>query len=263
VRNLENHIDAEYLFSRRLSVRAGYRFGQRKVSFIDPEAGATELDTTFTTHTFVSSVSYRLGNKLNLFGEYQNGNRDNVFTRIEPMDFQIVRVRPTWRISEKLAVNGSLIWRSTETPNADTTRNKVDFITGSFALTYNPTTNAFVNLGFNRLNLESDTDIRFFLAGVLTNGVSSYAFYNNDFFVDAGATLFDRLRAEVNYNFSEATRISSFPTKFVYLRPQLSIKLIESLWLNGSYFRYRYDERQSNANDYKTQGFTASLTVKL
>lgn len=80
--------------------------------------------------------------------------------------------------------------------------------------------------------------------------------------MDAGVALLDRLRAEVNYNFSEATKTSSFPTKFVYLQPRLSIKLVNELWLNGSYFRYRYDERQSNANDYKTQGFTASLMVK-
>jgi hypothetical protein len=263
VHNLENQIEAEYLFNRRLAVRAGYRFGHRKVSFIDPTAQTTELDTSFTTNTFLGSVSYRFNNKLNVFLEYQNGSRDNVFTRIEPMDFQIVRFRPTWRVSEKLSVNGSLIFRDTDTPNADTTKSDVKFITGSFAFDYNPTPNAFIRLGVNRLNLDSDTDITFFSAGVLTEGVSSYVFHNTDFFVDAGITLLDRVRAEVNYNYSEATKSSSFPTKFIYLRPHVSVKLTELLWVNGGYFRYRYDERLGDTNDYKSQGFTASLTVKL
>lgn len=147
VRNIENRVDAEYLFSRRFAVRAGYRYGYRKVLFLDPEAGSSEVDTTFTTNTFLGSLSYRPNNRLNVFLEYQNGSQDNAFTRIEPMDFQIVRLRPSWRISDKLAVNGSLIYRRAETPNDDLTTSEVNFATGSFAIDYNPQPETFIRLG--------------------------------------------------------------------------------------------------------------------
>jgi hypothetical protein len=262
LRNIENRIDVEYLFGKEVTARVGYRFSSRSVEFGSPEAPSVRFDASFTTQTFLGSIGYRVRQSLNAFLEYQNGKSDNAFTRIEPLKLQVLRMRSSYRPSDHVTISAALILRKTETPNPDTTTSQVKHGTLSWSVAYTPWKDAFLNVGYNRMNLESETDIRFFSANILTRGMSTYGFFNDNFFLDCGLTLFNRVRAEVSYTFSEATRVSTFPTKFVYFRPRVSVKLSHLLWLSGGFILYKYDERQSNLQDYEMNGFTASLILR-
>ncbi len=273
VKSSMNLFAAEYRPSPRIAFHVGYRFSHRVVRIREIDDASLERDerTTLNTNTLIAGMSLRLARKFNATVDYENGGSDNAFTRVSPYDFSRWRVRFGYRPLENWSINGafSLYHSSNPTPFAV---NRFDNTGWSISIFYAPAERFALNLGYNRLDIDSEANIIFFIANRLNRGRSLY-FSNTDLvFADLSVGVTRRLELAAGYRLVRDAGIdradagpndffTSFPLAFHRPSARLTIRLSGNLKWNVSYDHYSYNEKRLAVQDYHANLLYTSLQL--
>jgi hypothetical protein len=53
----------------------------------------------------------------------------------------------------------------------------------------------------------------------------------------------------------------AFPVAYYHVEPRLSVRVIDRYWFNAAWYRYEFDRRQNDAQDYRAEGALFSLSA--
>lgn len=277
VKSSSNLLNVEYALTPGVALRLGYRFLHRVITE-DTAVGdlvgsrtSSESVTRFNTHTGILGVSLRAWKKANLFADYENGTSDNGYTRISPFHVRNWRVRAQYKPLPKVSVNGSFVRRYSDVPLPLATnrfRNTGFSASGSWL----PSERFVLNVGYNRMDINTEAGILFFLSGALNQGRSFYASNTNFVFGDALIGITKRLDLFIGYRLlkdvgtdrlpvSPSDFVNAFPLSFHQPSAHVSFKINRRLRWNVGYDHYSYNEKQFSIQDYRAHIVYTSLGV--
>ena len=272
-----NTIEGDFDINSRLSIHAGYRYGDRHIELgssniaVGAAANPALEKIDNSTNTFIFGFKAKPVKIWTLYMDMERGSADNVFTRVDNYDFTNVRVRSILRPNRTLSFNASVITKDNNNPAiAESNRNfgvniKSRVFTSS--LDWSPNERFALNGGYTKTNVTSDADIILALSGVLTFGESRYFMRDNFFFVSGYVQLFSRATLFGGYrlhndpgqgNRSPAANllIGSFPYEMQSPEAKLVCKLHKNVdWIAG-YQYFGYELRVPNTS---TQFYHAHL----
>jgi len=254
--------EAEWRVDRNWTVRGGVDELARRVSFVertdgkitDQESGDQNATTYFVNGAF------HYGKKWSAFAEYQDGQVDNVFLRVDPADVQIARLRGSYRPTERWSFNLSAVYRHGRNPNPDV-NNEVYSRAYALSTDYNGK-KLSLSTGFTVVNLDSSTDIVYCTGSpcVLTPDVSLWSFIDNHVFADVAYRFTDRVTGLFKGQISDSR--DSFPIQYYYVEPRVSVRVAKGYSVSLGYFRYEFDRKFDASQDYRATGglFSVSAT---
>ncbi|QQS47783.1 MAG: hypothetical protein IPM66_03775 [Acidobacteriota bacterium] len=264
-----NTVDFQYAPSRKFMMSAGWRTTRRNVGIT--ALNAVEEDT-LTTNTGIANVRIRPVDRLNLFFDYENGTADNVFVRINAMDFQRVRARVNLQATDTLSLTGtfSATDRTNPTPQVE---NDSDYRSYSISALWEPTSRFYLTGGYNYDDLFSTANIFYFINNVARTGKSLYYARQNFFFFDSRIGVSKYLDLFVLYRYvndggapSSANAgagaddfVTSFPLNRHNPEARLAIHAGNRVTFNVSYRHFSYNEDTFNVQDYRSNIVTSSV----
>ena len=268
----EGRTEAEWRASRRWTLRAGYRRLERSIEFGTREVVVNNLTSTTTTttsadeadqasDTFFGSATFRWNRKWSAFLELQDGQVDSVFVRVDPADFQLARLRGSFRPTDHWSFSLTSTYRRAQNPNP-TVENKVDSRAHAVSTDYTGKRLAF-STGYSVMNLDSSTDIVFCTGSPCTppatqvSDISSWRFADNHYFADVRYRFSERFKGSLRGQMTDSR--GTFPVDYYYVEPRLSVRLYSGFWFNVAAYRYQFDRGQDNTQDYRAQGALLSL----
>ena len=118
-----NLFEGDYQFSRRFSINLGYRYSHREVTVglfdVNLITGAIarsgEEDVTNSTHTVIFGTRVKPLDNWTIYFDLENGESDNVFTRLANNDFFNYRIR-SLATYKQFSFNVSYIAKDMESP---------------------------------------------------------------------------------------------------------------------------------------------------
>lgn len=264
-----NTVDFQYSPNRKFMMSAGWRTTRRNVGIT--ALNAVEEDT-LTTNTGIANVRIRPVDRLNLFFDYENGTADNVFVRINAMDFQRIRARVNLQATDTLTFTGTFAAtdRTNPTPQVE---NDSDYRSYAVSALWEPTSRFYLNGGYNYDDIFSTANIFYFLNNVGKTGKSLYYARQNFFFFDTriGVTKFLDLFVLYRYlkdngapsSASAGSGPDDFVTSYPLLRhnpeARLAIHAGNRVTFNVSYRHFSYNDDVFNVQDYRSNIVTSSV----
>ena len=271
--SLWNTLDLRYAPSKKFSVDAGWRTTRRTVKLSEFSSSATygsSEEDTLHTNTGILGLRFRPVDQLNLFFDYENGQADNVFVRIAPMDFQRVRARATVQATEKLSFTATLSTTDRTNPTPFV-QNDQDYRSASISAFFEPNSKLWLTGGYNYDDVFSTANIYFFIAGTVRTGKSLFYSKQHFYFLDSriGITKYVDLLLAYRYlkdrgapSSAPVTGPNDFATAFPLKRhnpeARLAIHLGNRTTLNVNYRHYSYNEKLFSNQDYRSNIVTTS-----
>jgi hypothetical protein len=267
-----NNLQLTFSPSRKFSATAGYRFSHRDVEIRkfkeEPEEESQD------THTFTANLRFRPSKRASVFFDYENGERDNAFVRINPLDYQLVRTRVNIQPTDKLSFNFNFTAadRTNPTPFVE---NDSDSRSVTASATWQPNTRIYLTGGYDYNYFFSTANIVFFSNFALKKGRSLYYARQDFVFVDSRLALTKRLDLLLAYRYTgdrgEPDK-SLFgpnpgPNDFLNTLPlrrhnpevRLAYRVNNSVTCNLSYRHFSYNERDGLKQDYRANILTTSV----
>jgi hypothetical protein len=268
--------------NNRIAVNVGYRFTNRKVNDLGldinllngaqtPRGGE---DLTNQTHSILLGAKVKPTKNWSIYGDYEHGQADNVFTRLANNDFDNFRVRSITRMKQ-LTLNMSAIVRDGESPGESTAFAasgtvpafpSIDTIVTTksriFAASvdWTPRDDLTLSGGYTYTHQTSKADIivpigvPIFPTTRFLQGISEYYLRDNHFYFDVTARPIKRVTLFASYRISDdrgqgdrkATRpqdfITSYPMRLQSPEVRLAIRLTRNIDWNLGYQYYDYQE---------------------
>lgn len=261
----EARTEAEWRASRRVTLRGGYRRLDREVTFTTTDVNNLTSATTESeeegdqaSDTFFGSVTFRWNRLWSVFLELQDGEVDNVFLRVDPAEFQLARLRGTFRPTDRLSFSLSTLYRHGENPNPDV-ENTVDSRSYSISADY-AGERLFFSTGYTAVNLDSTTDIVFCVGSPCTQtaDLSAWHFADNHYFANVTYKFNDRFRGSLRGQMTDSR--DTFPVDYYFAEPRLAVRLYSGFWANLGWYRYEFDRAQDDTQDYRAEGALFSIS---
>ncbi|MGH9804188.1 MAG: hypothetical protein ACRD4D_03365, partial [Candidatus Acidiferrales bacterium] len=286
-----NRFEGRYDFNRTVGVRAGYIYTHRDVAIQGIEDGVadpcetTELDT----HSLLLGGDIRVNRTFRLFVDWEHGEFDNVFTRLSAADIDRFRVRTQWTPTRGVRFNTSWFLFDSDNPNPliESLQENRGYALDLQFFRYE---RGYVNLGYARNDINTETDILFFVANVLRQGTAIYTANDNYAYLDFGGRLFGKLYADAGYRvvFNSGTFPASDPLGtcvpfevgscnnvtgldplFVnwgglnYHQPHAGVRysFSDNVSWKGGWRWYGYNQKTGAFSDYKAHIVTTSLVL--
>ena len=289
-----NRLEGRYDFNRSVGVRVGYLYTTRDVSMQHIEDGVPEPleDTELDTNTLLLGANFRVNRKFRLFFDWEHGTFDNVFTRLSAADIDRVRVRTRWQPVRGVRFNTS--WFLFDSTNPNPLINSDQENRGySLDFQFSRFDRGYLNLGYARNDINSVTDIEFFIGGGLglQRATSIYVANDNYAYADFGGRIVGNLYGDAGYRvvFNAGTFPASDPVGACvtgevgsscdntpvldplnlnrgglnYHQPHAALRYAFSdnvSWKAGWRW-YGYNVKQGTLSDYKAHIVTTSLVL--
>ena len=263
-----NRIEAEWLLNRRWTLRGGHIRTERDAGFENSETDNILMTTTITeseedgdqsADTFFGSVKFRYDRKWSVFLEYWDGEVDNVFLRVNPAEFNMVRLNGRYRPNDHWTFNLTARYRDEENPNPDA-RNNVDSRTYSISADYSRE-RLWLSTGYTLVDFDSSINIAFctgFPCPPATTAISVWNFDNNYYFLNTTYQFSDRFKGSLRGRITDSR--GSFPIDYYFVEPRISARLYSGFWLNLGWYRYEYDQELDSSQDYRAEGAVLTLS---
>jgi len=284
-RRATNLIEGDYQVNNRLGFNVGYRFTDRHVQIEGSDRNVTapipvtileEADNQ--THSIIAGLKAKPLKNWVIFADIEDGNSDNVFTRLANYDFINFRIR-TRASFKNVTFNASYITKNNDNPSRSVETPPVDFSaetrSHTFAtnLDWTPMAKLSFSTGYTYQHLNADTDIIVPVAGARLPGISQYFVRESYYYFDVHATPIRRVSLFASYRISDdkgqgsrvSTRpqdiITSYPMTFQSPEIKLAIRLTNNIDWNIGYQYYDYKERFANAQNYSAHLPYTSLRI--
>jgi hypothetical protein len=289
-RRFMNTVEADYQFSPRYSVHAGYRFTDRHIELAHLDRTTTltsraeEVDNQ--THTAIFGLKAKPVKAWTIYFDGEHGNADSVFTRLANNDFTNFRLRNRINASNNLSFNVALITRDNTNPADIITSASVPFGTPAEALDVNVKSRHFTSSvdwapggrfslsgGYTHMRVTSIAGILLPISGQRRVGESQYYSRDNFFFVNVFVRPVSRVTFYAGYNInkdngqgnraapSNVILIDSYPMSFQTPEARVTLKLNRLLDWNVGYTYYNYRDRFFPSQNYHAHLPYTSLRI--
>jgi len=276
-RKYQNIVEGDYQFNPRHSVHFGYRYSHRRIEegfegfnlgsngSVSGNVRSSESDVDENnTHAVFGGFKTRPANNWTIFGDFERGTADNVFTRIGNYDYTNIRAKSRYAPSSKLAFSLAFISRDNANPSEIAGVSLEDFGVSiksrifTSAVDWTPNSRFSLNTGYNYNWLNSNAVVNYFFNNIQhPEGRSLYYVRNNFFFIDTTALLTPRVSLFTSYRINKdngqgtrladpagapGTLVSSYPMSFQSPEARLAVKINRRLDWNVGYQYYNYNE---------------------
>jgi hypothetical protein len=282
-RRAVNTIEVDYDFHRNFSAHIGHRYTDRRIELNGfdrnlaqpaPAPGEPE-EFDNRTNTYFWGFKARPVKIWTTYFDFEKGESDNVFTRIDNYDFTNVRVRSILRPNPRLAINLSVVSKDNTNPSiADPVTLQpfgadVNSRIYSASVDWAPNSRFWLDTGYTHTHMTSDAVIVFFAPApgttspsVRTVGLSRYfvrdefAFINTSIQMHQRASLFagyriHRDRGQGNRASSPSVLIGSYPMQFSTPEFRLAVRLHNRVDWNVGYQYFDFKEKFVNRQFYQ------------
>lgn len=298
-RRFHNQLEADYQFGPRLSVHAGYRFVDRHIEISGtgrilptPVSSTAAFDEVTDTqnHSFFAGFRARPVKTWTMYFDFERGEADNVFTRVDNFNTVNFRVRNRIQPSRRLTLNLSFVSRDNSNPGVavrdrtlfgtlDATPFSVESDMRIFTSSVDWLADERLTLsgGFTHTRLDSDAEILFFAAlpgGRFVTGRSLFFMRDSFFFFNAQARLHSRVTGFAGYRVHHdtgqgerplqpdaSTFVRSYPYTFHAPEARIAVRLNRRLDWNIGYQYYGYNERIAAQQNYRAHLPYTSLRI--
>ncbi|HKV37662.1 MAG TPA: hypothetical protein VJX67_00505, partial [Blastocatellia bacterium] len=281
----QNTAEANYDFSSKFQVHAGYRFTHRDVdqgNLTVPPAGVLQFET-FENNTNTGFFGFRARPVpiWSLYFDFERGSADNVFVRVGNYDVSNVRVRTLIKPTKTLAINASLVTKKNDNPSVTQAPVPAPFGVNissrifSTSLDWTPNSKLSLSSGYTYNHLNSDAAIIFFLNFAETQGTSLYFVRDSFFFFNTRVQVNPRLSFYTGFRIdsdsgqgsrtasSPSEIISSFPLHFISPEARFSVMVNKHIDWNAGWQYFDYNEKLGTNQDYRANTAYVSLTLRL
>jgi hypothetical protein len=230
-----------------------------------------EADTQ-TANAFIGGVRFRPVKSVSLFFDYENGETNNAFVRINPLEYQRFRVRANVNVTNTLSFNSTFTTTDTTNPTPQV-ENEGDFRAFSISATWEPKERLWLTGGYNYDYIFNTAGILFFIGGVRNDGRSIYYSRQNLIFLDSRFGITNRLDFFLLYRYIQdrgapsSASVPAGPNNFISSFPlyrhnpeaRVAFRFNNHVTANLSYRYYNYEEKSFNVQDYQAKILTTSL----
>lgn len=282
-----NTFEIDYQFHPRFSAHAGHRYSDRHIELdaLVQDIGASpeepELETFDNrTNTFFWGFRARPARVWTLYFDFEKGETDNVFTRVDNYDFTNVRARSRINPMNGLSINFSFVTKDNNNPSLTdpiTRRNfGSDINSRVFTTSVDWSANAKFSLasGYTRSHVSSEAVVVFFLNGAAQEGLSRYFLRDNFVFLNTQFQLHPRASLYAGYRInidkgqgdreaSDRVLVGSYPQQFQSPEFRFVVKLHDRLDWNVGYQYFDFQEQFVNNQRYQAHLPYTSLRLYL
>lgn len=231
---LSNLLEADYQFSNKFSIHAGWRHTRREINVFGLE-GSTTTNTILptpsplptpsvssltigeteenSTNTFIAGTKIKPTKGWVIFADVEHGTSDNVFTRLENYDFTNFRVRSRWSY-KTFTVNVSGITKNNTNPSQTVDNPGLPFGTDVKSRTFsgdvewNPNDKLRLSGGYTHRNQEAKTPIYMWIglvpsSGIRTLGLSEFYVKDRYVYVEMAAKPHRRVSLYATYRINK------------------------------------------------------------
>jgi hypothetical protein len=280
-RRFTNLIEGDVQVNRRFAFNIGYRYTHRRVALsvfeqnlLSSSILEDESDShSNSTNAVIVGVRIKPTDNWNIYGDFEKGQSDNVFTRLSNNRYTNLRVRSITHF-KRFTVNFSGLIRNNDNPGTSEPVTSsggfpaTDTIASSrtryfsASVDYTPLEKWTLSAGYTYNHQTSDTDV---IVPIGTPNQSSTTWYlgksmyfsrDNYFFFDVTAQPIKRLTLFASYRIDNddgqgdrtITRpqdiITSYPMRFQTPEVKLSFRINRHIDWNVGYQYYSYSEKQ-------------------
>ncbi|MBI3649613.1 MAG: hypothetical protein HY231_01035 [Acidobacteria bacterium] len=252
-----NTLQLQFGRGRKFSGNLGWRYTFRNVQIIGAVATDKETERQ-NTNTFIGGARFRPSVRTDFFIDYENGSSDNVFVRINPIDYQRVRVRANIGVRDTLSLHTTFTATDRTNPTPQV-KNDSDYRDFSVSVMWEPKARFWIDGGYNYDYIFSTANIAFFVSSVLKTGTSRYYSRQHFFFFDTRIGVTKRLDLFVLYRYLKDVGapnaaapvlvpanndfVTSLPLQRHNPEARLAFRCNNHVTANLSYRHYSYNER--------------------
>jgi len=269
-RSYWNTLQLQFNYGRRFSANVGWRATRRTVTLTNPDEGDGSYPQT--SHTLIGGLRFRPVKNTSLFFDYERGETDMAFVRVNPLAYRRFRVRANVKVTNSLSLDSALTTTDTANPTARVNQ-EGDFRAFSVSATWEPKERLWLAGGYNYDYLFNTANIIFYINSRQNQGRSIYSARQNAVFVDSRFGLTRRLDIFLIYRYLQdrgAPASIGFPigaTDFVNSLPlhrhnpeaRISFRFNHRTTGSITYRHYSYNETILKPEDYRANILTASL----
>src|SRR5262245_19605151 len=265
-----NTLQLQFNYGRRFSANGGWRATRRTITLTNPDEGDGRYPQT--SHTLIGGLRFRPVKNTSLFFDYERGETDLAFVRVNPLAYRCFRVRANVQVTNSFSLDSALTTTDTANPTARINQ-EGDFRAFSVSATWEPKERLWLAGGYNYDYLLSTADIIFYTSFRQNQGRSIYYARQNAVFVDSRFGVTRRLDLFLIYRYLQdrgAPASIGFPTSatdFVSSLPlhrhnpeaRISFRFNHHTTGSIAYRHYSYNETILNPEDYRANILTTSL----
>jgi hypothetical protein len=269
-RSYWNTLQVHFNYGRRFSANAGWRATRRTVNLTNPDEGDGVYPQT--NHALISGLRIRPVKNTSLFFDYERGETDQAFVRLNPLAYRRFRLRANVQVTNSFSIDSALTTTDTANPTAQVNQ-EGDFRAFSVSATWEPKERLWLTGGYNYDYLFNNADIIFYTNLRQNQGRSIYYARQNSVFVDSRFGVTRRLDLFLIYRYLQdrgAPASIGFPirgTDFVSSLPlhrhnpeaRISFRFNHQMTGSISYRHYSYNEIILKPEDYRANILTTSL----
>lgn len=275
-RRAVNTFEIDYEFHPRFSAHVGHRYSDRHIELeaLVQEVGELPEETadleTFDnrTNTFFWGFRARPARIWTLYFDFEKGETDNVFTRVENYDFTNIRARSRISPGRSLSINFSLVTKDNNNPSLTDAITRREFGADvnsrifTSSVDWSPNNRFSLGSGYTRSHVTSEAVVIFFLNNVRQQGLSRYFLRDNFAFLNTHIELHPRASLYAAYRInldkgqgdreaSPTVLIGSYPQQFQSPEFRFALRLHDRLDWNVGYQYFDFQEQFLNTQRYQ------------
>jgi hypothetical protein len=276
-----NIVDLAANYGKRFFGNIGWRTQRREVTLsgINQSGNATGLGAatlvgpeseSIRTDSFNGGFRLRPFDRTSLSLNYERGESNNAFVRINPLEHTRVRARAQFQVTDSFSLNTSLMTLSRRNPTPQVLNNsdmRAYTVSGSF----DRGARVGVDAGYDYHNITSVANLLYFDASrTLRSGRSLYFSRLHSLFLNTRFGVTDRLDLMLYYYYTvdrgAPTAVSSsfdivniYPLRRHNPEARLSYRFTNHVTGNLSYRHFSYNEDLFSFTDYRSNIMTTSL----
>jgi hypothetical protein len=244
--------------------QSGNAAGLGAVTFVGPESESIRTDS------FNGGVRLRPFDRTTLALNYERGESNNAFVRINPLEHTRVRARAQFQVTDSFSLNTTLMTLDRRNPTPQVLNNS-DIRAYAVSGSYDRGARVGVDAGYDYHDITSVANLRYFDASrILRSGRSLYFSRMHSLFLNTRFGLTERMDFMLYYYYivdrgASTAVASSFDIVNVYpLRrhnpeARISYRFTNHVTGNLSYRHFSYNEDLFSFTDYRSNIMTTSL----
>ncbi|MFM8394044.1 MAG: hypothetical protein ACKOB4_08990 [Acidobacteriota bacterium] len=276
-----NILDLSANYGKRFFGNVGWRTQKRDVTLsgINQSGTATGLGAaalvgpeseSIRTDSFSGGVRLRPFDRTSLSLNYERGESNNAFVRINPLEYTRVRARAQFQVTDGFSLNTSLVTLDRRNPTPQVLNNS-DTRAYTVSGSYDRGTRIGTDVGYDYHNITSVANLLYYDASrTLRSGRSLYFSRMHSVFLNTRFGLTDRMDFMLYYYYildrGAPTAVSSsfdivniYPLRRHNPEARISYRFTNHVTGNLSYRHFSYNEDLFSASDYRSNILTTSL----
>ena len=276
-----NILDLAANYGKKFYGHASWRAQKREVTLDGINQSGTAVGWTaaigigaetesIQTNSFNGGIRVRPTDRTSLALDYERGQSNNAFVRINPLEHTRIRARAQVKVTDTFSFNGSFMSLDRKNPTPQVLNNS-DLRAYTISGNFEPSTRVSLDAGYDYHDMSSVANLLYYdVTRTLRSGRSLYYSRMNSLYLNTRFGLTDRLDFMLYYYYimdrgaSTATSsiydiVNTYPLRRHNPEARLSYRFSNNVTGNFSYRHYSYNETSYSFSDYRSNILTSSL----